>query len=95
MDGQDDDKPGLGSGSKFLGYRRGMLTIKIEGGKAERKAEKERNARLYVAARRGSVFGGRFYSNFLSFLHDGRLLFRNGAFVPGVARGHLPSERQD
>ena len=45
MAGQDDGEPELDGGSKFLGCQRGMLTIKIEGREAERKAEKERNAR--------------------------------------------------
>ena len=47
-DGKATDlgKPELDGGSKFLGCQRGMLTIKIEGGEAERKAEKERNGAL-------------------------------------------------
>ena len=45
-EGHDLGKPELGGGSKFLGCQRGMLTIKIEGGEAERKAEKERNGAL-------------------------------------------------
>jgi hypothetical protein len=46
MAGQDDGEPELDGGSKFLGCQRGMLTIKIEGGRGRKKGRKRAKCAL-------------------------------------------------